>query len=93
MKIETKPYDPALFIKTHEDMVNYLNDAYMDDDPKVFLIALGDVAKIKGISELAQKTGLNTESLYKTLSGETQASWSSVQRIMKSLNINLNAAA
>ena len=93
MKIETKPYDPALFIKTDEDIVNYLNDAYLDEDPKVFVIALGDVAKIKGIAQLSKDTGLNRESLYKTLSGKTQPKWDTIQRVLKALNINLRAVA
>lgn len=91
MKIQTKSYDPALFIKTHEDMINYLNDAYMDDDPNVFLMALNDVAKMKGVVTISQKIGLNTEGLSKVLSGETQPSWDIVQRIMKSLDIHLVA--
>lgn len=57
MKTETKPYDPALFIKTDEDIAAYLNEAYMDEDPTVFLVALGDVAKIKGMSKVAKKAG------------------------------------
>ncbi|MGH8559540.1 MAG: addiction module antidote protein [Methylococcales bacterium] len=93
MKTENKPYDPALFLKTDEDLINYLNEAFMDDDPKVFVIALGDVAKIKGIAQLAKDTGLNRESLYKTLSGKTQPKWDTVQRIVKALHMTIRVAA
>jgi len=91
MKTETKPYNPALFIKTDEDIADYLNEAYLDEDPAVFLIALGDVAKIKGISNVAKLSGLNRESLYKVFSGKAQPRWSTVQGVMKALNIQVKA--
>ncbi|MGR8953335.1 MAG: addiction module antidote protein [Gammaproteobacteria bacterium] len=93
MKTETNPYDPALLLKTDQDMIRYLNEAFMDDDPNVFIIALGDVAKIKGIAQLAKDTGLNRESLYKTLSGKNQPKWDTIQRILKALHINIRMAA
>ncbi len=93
MTTETKPYDAALFIKTDDDIVNYLNDAFLDDDPNVFIIALGDVAKIKGMAELARQTGLNRESLYRALSGNAKPQWDTVQRVLKALNINIRAVA
>ena len=90
MSIETKEYDPSLFIKTDEDIAHYLNEAYMDEDPKVFLIALGDVAKIKGVANIAKKSGLNRESLYKVFSGKVQPKWNTIQSVMKALNIHIN---
>ena len=63
----------------------------MDDDPDMFIIALGHVAKAKGVTQLAKDTGLNRESLYKTLSGKTQPKWDTIQRIMKALNIKIRA--
>jgi len=90
MTINRKEYDPTLFVKTDEDIAQYLNDAYMDEDPKVFLIALGDVAKIKGVANIAEKTGLNRESLYKVFSGKVQPKWNTIQSVMKALNIHIN---
>jgi probable addiction module antidote protein len=74
-------------------MGDYLTQAFLDDDPAVFVTALGHVAKAKGIAQLATDTGLNRESLYKALSGKTQPKWDTVQRIIKALNINLHIAA
>ncbi len=62
--MKTNPYDPSLLLQTEEDIVVYLNDAYADPDPEVFVIALGDVAKIRGVAEVAKTAGLNRESLY-----------------------------
>ena len=89
MKIKTKPYDPALFIKTEEDIARYLNEAYLDEDPRVFLIALGDIAKIKGVAKVAEAAGLNRESLYKVFSGKVQPRWNTIQMVMKALGCKL----
>ena len=93
MKTETKPYNPFDHLLTQEDMSDYLTQAFLDDDPAVFVTALGHVARAKGIAQLATDTGLNRESLYKALSGKTQPKWNTVQRIIKALNINLHIAA
>ena len=93
MKTETKPYNPFDHLLTQEDMSDYLTQAFLDDDPAVFVTALGHVARAKGIAQLATDTGLNRESLYKALSGKTQPKWDTVQRIIKALNINLHIAA
>jgi probable addiction module antidote protein len=93
MTIELKAYNPVEFFQNEEELVSYLNDAYSDDDPSVFLVALGHIAKAKGMANLAKITGLNRESLYKALSGETQPRWDTVQRVMKGLKIKLKAVA
>ena len=93
MKTETKPYNPFDHLLTQADMGDYLTQAFLDDDPAVFVTALGHVAKAKGIAQLATDTGLNRESLYKALSGKTQPKWDTVHRIIKALNINLHIAA
>ena len=93
MKTETKLYNPFDHLLTQADMGDYLTQAFLDDDPAVFVTALGHVAKAKGIAQLATDTGLNRESLYKALSGKTQPKWDTVQRIIKALNINLHISA
>ena len=93
MKTETKPYNPADFFQNDTEIADYLNNAFMDDDPKMFIIALGHFAKAKGITALAKETGLSRESLYKTLSGKTHPKWDTIQRIIKALNIHLQAVA
>ena len=93
MKTETKLYNPFDHLLTQADIGDYLTQAFLDDDPAVFVTALGHVAKAKGIAQLATDTGLNRESLYKALSGKTQPKWDTVQRIIKALNINLHIAA
>jgi len=93
MAIELKSYNPVEFLENEAEVISYLNEAYADDDPSVFLVALGHIAKTKGMANLAKVTGLNRESLYKALSGDTQPRWDTVQRVMKGLKINLKAVA
>ena len=93
MTIKIQPYNPLDFLETDQEIADYLNDAYKDDDPKMFLLALGFVAKAKGMNYVAKQSGLNRESLYKALSGNTQPRWDTVQRVMKALHINIQAVA
>ena len=93
MKTETKPYNPLNFFQSDEEVCEYLTQAFMDEDPDMFIIALGHVARHRGIAQLANDTGLNRESLYKALSGKTQPKWNTVQRIIKALNMSVHLAA
>lgn len=92
MKTETKPYNPFDNLLTEADMGDYLTNAFLDDDPTVFVTALGHIARHKGITQLAHDTGLNRESLYKALSGKSQPKWDTVQRIIKALNMSVHLA-
>ena len=89
MQTPTSPDNPVNFFQSDSEIALYLSDAFMDDDPNSFVVALGHVAKAKGIAKLARDTGLNRESLYKALSGKTQPRWDTVQRIIKALNMNV----
>jgi len=91
MKTKTAPYNPFDYLETQDEINEYLTDAFIDDDPKVFLTALGYLAKKKGIADIARKTGLNRESLYKTLSGKGNPRFSTVIKVSKALGIKLNA--
>ncbi|MCB9482279.1 MAG: putative addiction module antidote protein [Desulfobacteraceae bacterium] len=91
MKTKTAPYNPFDYLETQEEIDDYLTDAFIDDDPRVFLTALGYLAKKKGISNIAKQTGLNRESLYKSFSGNGNPRFSTVIKVSKALGIKLNA--
>ncbi|MGB5684507.1 MAG: addiction module antidote protein [Candidatus Electrothrix sp.] len=92
MTITTKSYNPFDYLETREEVNEYLNNAYMDDDPRLFLIALGYLAKKQGMSKVAKKAGLNRESLYKALAGEGNPRFSTVSRVVKALGCRLAVA-
>ena len=93
MKTETKPYNPLNFFQSDDEIAEYLTQAFTDEDPGMFIVALGHVAKHRGIAKLAEETGLNRESLHKALSGKTRPKWDTVQRIIKALKISVRVAA
>ena len=61
-------YDAAEFLESDEDIVAYLNDALEDGDPSLVSAALGDIARARGMSQLAKETGITRDGLYKALS-------------------------
>ena len=93
MSIETTPFNPMDFLKTDDEIATYLTEAYRDDDPAVFIVALGHVVKQKGFAQLAEDTGLNRESLYKTFNGKVQPKWDTVHRLLKAMKVELAIAA
>ena len=89
MTTETTPFNPVDYLESEEEITQYLNEAYQEDDSRLFMIALGNVAKAKGVSKIAQKTGLNRESLYKVFSGQSNPHWSTIQSVMKAIGCRL----
>lgn len=85
-------FNPADFLQGEDEIAEYLTEAYLDEDPNVFIIALGHVARNKGISALAKETGLNRESLYKTFSGKIQPKWDTIHRLLHALKVRLAVA-
>ncbi len=89
---KTSKHNPFDYLETNEEINQYLNNAYMDDDPKMFIIALGYLAKKRGMTELAAKTGMNRASLYKTLSGKGNPHFKTISKVSKALGCSLSVA-
>lgn len=68
MTLATQPFDAAEFFDSPEMVSAYLDAALNDGDPALFAAALGDIAKARGMSDIAQKAGVTREALYKALS-------------------------
>lgn len=91
----TTPYDVAEHLRTPEEMAAYL-DAWLDeapDDAAGIARALGDIARAKGMSQVAQDAGLSRESLYRALSAQGNPSFATVLKVAKALGIRLHASA
>ncbi len=91
--MDTKPFEMADYLDSPEMIAAYLEECLQDDDPRVFLVALGDVARAKGMNDVARATGLGRQSLYKALSGEVQPKFETVQKVLKALDVKLGVAA
>lgn len=63
--VQTRVFDAANYLHTEEDMAQYLSIVMEDGDPALLAAALGDIARARGMSQLARDTGLSRESLYK----------------------------
>ncbi|GAB1409299.1 putative addiction module antidote protein [Desulfovibrionales bacterium] len=86
-------YDTADYLKTKEDMVLYL-DACMEEDPgdgSLIRVALGSIARAKGMSQLARDTGISREGLYRALSADGNPEFSTVMKVIRALGVKLQA--
>ena len=91
-KIQTRPWDPAEHLGTEEDMAAYLEAALEEGDPALIAAALGDIARAKGMTQVARETGLGRESLYKALSPEGNPELATVLKVVRALGLRLHAA-
>lgn len=94
-KTITTPYDTADYLKTEEEMALYLDACFEEagDDPAFIAAALGDIARARGMTQLAKDTGLGRESLYKALSGEGNPSFSTILKVINALGLRLDVHA
>ena len=89
---KAKAYDAAEFLETDEDIIAYLNAALEDGDPALVSAALGDIARARGMTQLAKDTGITRDGLYKALSPTGNPSFSTVQKVVKALGYKLDVA-
>jgi probable addiction module antidote protein len=92
-KTETFKYDVSEHLRTPEEMVAYLEACIEEapDDAAFIARALGDVARAKGMTQVARDAGLSRESLYKALSGERSPDFATILRVMSALGLRLHA--
>lgn len=91
--IETNRFDIVKYLDSDEAIVLYLNEIAETGDSNDFIVALGDVARAKGIADIAQKTGLARESIYKALTNGAKPRFDTIMRIMNALNLKPQYAA
>ncbi len=89
---KTHPWDAAEHLESEEDIVAYLEAALEEGDAALVAAALGDIARAKGMSEIARQTGLGRESLYKALSPEGNPELGTILKVVRSLGLSLHAA-
>jgi probable addiction module antidote protein len=80
-------FDVTDHLDNEEVIAEYLAAAMEDPDPNVFLAALGDVAKARGMAQLAKNSGLSRESLYKTLAPGAKPRFETIMKITKALGV------
>ncbi len=93
MTLQTQPWDIVQHLETEEDMAAYLEAALEDGDSSFIAAALGDIARAKGMTQIAKDTGLGRESLYKALSPEGNPEFSTMLKVIRALGLRLHASA
>ena len=93
-KTKTSRYDVAEHLRTPEEMAAYLQACLEEanGDASFVAKALGDIARAKGMTQVARDAGLSRESLYKALSGERTPGFDTVLKVVKALELELHAS-
>jgi probable addiction module antidote protein len=94
-KTKTTRYDVAEHLRTPEEMAAYL-EACLDEaegDAAFIAKALGDIARARGMTQVARDSGLSRESLYKALSGERSPDFDTILKVVNALGLRLHAEA
>ena len=95
VKTKTTRYDVSEHLRTPEEMAAYLEACFEEANGDAAFIAkaLGDIARAKGMAQVARDSGLSRESLYKALSGERSPGFDTILKVMDALGLKLHAAA
>ncbi|MCA2378022.1 addiction module antidote protein [Agrobacterium sp. 22-211-1] len=86
---EFSKFDVSDYLDSDEAMIEYLAVAMEDENPDVFIAALGAVARARGMSHVADVSGLGRESLYKALKAGSKLRYETVQKVLHALGFRL----
>jgi len=92
-KQKTKRFDTSAFLDDDEVVAEYLTAALEDPNPDVFLAAIGQVARARGMGVIAEGAGLGRESLYKALTPGAKPRYDTVLKVLQSLGIKVSLTA
>ena len=88
--VQTRPFDAANYLETEEDILYYLDAAMEGNDPAHIASALGDVARSKGMSDIAKKAGLGRQALYNALSENGNPTLETLLAVLSALGLQLS---
>ena len=91
--LELAPFDASDYLDNEETIAEYLAAALENPEPDAFLIAVRDVAKARGIANVAARAGLGRESLYKTLQPGAKPRFDTVRRLLAALGVKLDVSS
>ena len=90
MRTKVSEFDPSEYLEDEETIAEYLTATLEEEDPNVFLAALGHVAKARGMSAIAASTGLGRESLYKSMAPGAKPRYETVLKILRGLGVQIS---
>jgi probable addiction module antidote protein len=86
-------FDAADYLRDEESIAEYLNALLEQDDENLLLSGIGDIAKARGMTRIAEETGLGRESLYKAFAPGAKPRFETVMRVLHSLGVDLAAVS
>ena len=89
MKTTYEEFDAAAYLDNDEVITEYLSAAAEDPNPDVFIAALGDVARARGMAQIAKNAQLGRESLYKALSIGTHPRFETIHAVLHALGVKI----
>lgn len=89
VKVTTKKWDPSEHLDSPEMIHAYLKAAFEEGDSELLLVAIGNVAKAQGMSEIARKTNLSRQNLYKALSPDSSPKFDTIKKVIEALGCKL----
>ncbi|MDR2108122.1 MAG: putative addiction module antidote protein [Coriobacteriales bacterium] len=89
MSIKLREFDPSRHLDSEQAIAVYL-EAIIEEDPDMLVVALGDVARARGMTELAEKTGLARESLYQALSENGNPTYRTIRKVLDAFGVRLS---
>jgi probable addiction module antidote protein len=92
MEVKLKKWDVVEHLQTEDDMAAYFDACLAEGDPALIAKALGDIARARGMTQVASQAGLARESLYRALSGEGNPEFSTIMKVVNVLGLTLHAA-
>ena len=90
--VKTTIWDPAKYLETEEEIIAYLADAFSTNDTGLIVAAIGDVARARGMSKIAEDAVCGRASLYKSFSSNGNPSFDTVVKVMSSLGYAMSPA-
>jgi len=85
-------FDVSQYLDSKEIIAEYLSQVLADGDTNELLIAMGNIAKAKGMSQIAKDTGLGRESLYKTFTPNAKPRFETIMKVLNSFGVKLQAS-
>ena len=90
--LETSKWDITDYLDSEEAIAAYIQEVIEDGDPDLMIKAIGNVAKAKGMSALANEMGVKRESLYKSLSGKSKPQFETIYKALSALGLQFSVS-
>ena len=90
-KLRTTKWDASEYLKSEEDIAHYIAAAFEDGNPDLIALAIGNVAKARGMTEIARKAGVSRENLYRSFKKGGDPRLTTLLGVMHSLGVKLTA--